>query len=155
MYKEFTPVDDDKAYWMGLSTIFSSVRFHTNLVKANDRKAGWRVRCRIYWLGQYKLFSPQMIHCLEQVLPFPLKKEYTTKKEMEMWVLFINKLAVPDDAREWFSDQRGLHEFLWVMDNPPPHEYEKLQEWLEYLDDEMETFDSSVYKATSRSERYE
>ena len=72
------------------------------------------------------------------------KEQWTTQVDLMRWVALIRRLDDLYNIMGTFHDQRGLHMFMWVFDNPPPATYEEFVEWATAFDEEEEQISSSI-----------
>lgn len=81
------------------------------------------------------------IHFIQKALDLGdvvYKEEWASVGEYLRLAALINTLNKEYDIQQSITDQKGLHMFMWAIDNPPPYDYEEFIEWAEAYDSEVE-----------------
>ena len=132
-------IDDDRDLWLGMGYVLGATRFSVSVSKSNDHKSGFRVRLKVGWVREEPPL--RVLRPVNHVLSMggiQYASEWTNQAELLYWVAFIKRMDEAYSIRPMFHDQRGLHMFMWVFDNPPPSDYEEFLSWAEAFDSEEE-----------------
>ena len=123
-------------WWFSLGILSENLRFQTFMEKNASSPSSFRIRKRIK-LSKAKESTPLhdiLSHALRKV-GIDTKEYYNTNEEIEKWFLFIERLDADFEFLSLIHDKTGFHKMQWVLDNPPPSNFDDFTSWARGYDD--------------------
>ena len=122
-------------WWFSLGVLAENLRFQTFIEKNASSPSSFRVRKRVK-LSKAKegtLLNDILSHALREI-GIDSKEYYNTNDEIEKWFLFIERLDADFDFLSLIHDKDGFHTMQWVLDNPPPSNFDGFVSWAKNYD---------------------
>ena len=98
------------------------------MTRSNQTSTGFRLRKYIWWKTLFSKPRDELLELVEEQLEtvgISLKEEYHNKKEIQMWFSLIEKANLENKL----SDQLGIEQLRFVLDNPFPKTFDNIVEW--------------------------
>ena len=122
---------DDWSFALGF--IISDLKFHASMTRSTQTPTGFRLRKYIWWRTLFAKPRDELLELVEEQLEtvgISLKEEYHNKKEIQMWFSLIEKANLENKL----SDQLGIEQLKFVLDNPFPKTFDNIVKWAEEFD---------------------
>tara|TARA_R110002051_G_scaffold321564_3_gene409554 strand:- start:1619 stop:1993 length:375 start_codon:yes stop_codon:yes gene_type:complete len=120
-----------------------ALRFKVQVSKSSSRKAGFKVRTCVKWAHpEPPIHALPYIQYVLDLGGIEYADEWADKENISRFVILLNTMDKEYNIRDAFVDRKGLHILLWVVENPPPYEYESFIQWAEVYDSEVEMVES-------------
>ena len=126
-------------FWFGLGFLCADLKFNFSIQKSASSANGFRVLRSISfrsYIKQQQSKSENGFLFLNEVLEkfgLPFDERVTKQKDIEKWMTMIAHFKLEDRL----LDRDGYLSLKWVLDNPPPKEYETFVEWVKNADERL------------------
>jgi len=126
-------------WWFSLGVLAENLRFQTFVEKNASSPSSYRVRKRIKLSKAKKgtLLNDIISNTLREI-GIDSKEYYNTNEEIEKWFIFIERLDADFEFLSLIHDVEGFQRLQWVLDNPPPSNFEEFILW-------AETYDNAIW----------
>lgn len=128
---------------LGIGFLCSDLKFHVSVQKSTTAACGYRINRFIRWrslIKQQQKSPNNMFSVLDDVLgkfDLPLQQKYHDGGNVMKFMDFIEDIGLD----KYLSDHDGYLLMKWILDNPPPNNFEEFVEW-------AKEFEASAYKGT-------
>jgi len=124
---------------IGIGFLCSDVKFHVSVQKSATAACGYRINRFIKLrshIKQQQKNTKSMFSVLSAILEkvdLPLQQKYTDGRSVRKLMTFIQESGMS----EYLSDKEGYATMRWVLDNPPPSEFDEFVEWAKLYDEQV------------------
>lgn len=126
-------------FWFALGYLCSDIKFNFNMQKSATSVNGFKLLRSISfrsYIKQQQRESENGFSFLNEVLEsfdLPYDKKITTRSEVEKWMTMISHLKLENRL----YDRVGYLHLKWVIENPPPSDYDEFTEWVKKADNSL------------------
>ena len=123
-------------FWFGLGFLCADLKFNFSIQKNASSANGFRVLRSISFrshIKQQQSETENRFLFLNEVLErfdLPYREKMSRADEVNKWMTMIGHFKLEDRL----VDKEGYLSLKWVIDNPPPRDYEAFVEWVKEAD---------------------
>ena len=126
-------------FWFGLGFLCADLKFNFSIQKSASSVNGFRVLRSISFRSykkQQQSKNEDAFLFLNEVLErfdLPYREKMSKADEVNKWMTMIGHFKLEDRL----VDNEGYLSLRWVIDNPPPRDYEAFIEWVKKADNRL------------------
>ena len=126
-------------FWFGLGFLCADLKFNFSIQKSASSVNGFRVLRSISFRSykkQQQSKNEDAFLFLNEVLErfdLPYREKMSKADEVNKWMTMIGHFKLEDRL----VDKEGYLSLRWVIDNPPPRDYEAFIEWVKKADNRL------------------
>ena len=124
--------NDRRKEWIGLGILLTEIRFRVRLERREDSKFGYRLKKLVGWRSLFTTGNMAQHDCVQHYLDnfqIELKENYYDDASIRL---------ITESYLEGLTDEKGLTMMRWVLDNPPPSNFDEFEEWCRAFEEEEE-----------------